>query len=140
MKRHSAAMSDGFSVVELLVTLFIASMLVLAGYGVYDAVLRNSRDSRLLSEASNIAYSLLREYAAEKTLSCPRGYYDSQPLQDAEKKRAAKLPQGSIEIKCGVPAENSYLLDLDVAVLQATVTYDGGERKVEHAIYIPRSH
>ncbi|MDO4781125.1 MAG: prepilin-type N-terminal cleavage/methylation domain-containing protein [Candidatus Saccharibacteria bacterium] len=131
-------MSDGFSMVELLITLFIASMLVLAGYGVYDAVLRNSRDSRLLAEASNIAYSLLRKYAAEKTLDCPKSSFASQSLEDGERAQAAKLPQGGVEIKCGVPPENNYL-ESGVAVLQATVTYDGG-RKAEHAIYIPRTH
>ena len=65
MKNHKA-----FSVVELLITLVIATIFITAAYQLYSTVLTDSGDSRKESAASNTAYDYLRRYSAGLTGSC----------------------------------------------------------------------
>ena len=54
---------DGLTTVELMVTLFVAALFILSGYQLYNAVNLRAGNSREMSEASNIAYRILREQA-----------------------------------------------------------------------------
>ena len=62
MKRNK-----GFSTVELLVTLFVASAFLLAGYQLYAMVIKDGGETKQQAIASNKAYEYLQKYKAHAT-------------------------------------------------------------------------
>ena len=63
----------GFTAVELLITLIIASMFLFAGYQLYTQVTRDGNDANTLAKVSNVAYEELRKRAASTTSAYPNG-------------------------------------------------------------------
>ena len=61
---------QGFTAVELLVTLFVATMFMAASYQLYSIIVKDSGDIRARSKASNIAYAELRKRADTRYLTC----------------------------------------------------------------------
>jgi Tfp pilus assembly protein PilE len=61
---------EGFSAVELLITLFVAAAFLVTGYQLYFTVIEASGQTRLRAIANNIAYDKLRFYAAKATATC----------------------------------------------------------------------
>lgn len=59
MKRRSA----GFTAIEMIVTVVVAALLIIAINSLYSAVVRSSAVERNRAEASDIAYANLRHYA-----------------------------------------------------------------------------
>jgi len=64
---------EGFTAVELLITLIIASMFLFAGYQLYSQVTRDGNDANRLAKVSNTAYELLRERGATVSAANPNG-------------------------------------------------------------------
>lgn len=128
----------GFTIVELVVTLFVAALLIIAGYNLYGVVIRNAAESRRMSEASVIAYDVLRTKAADVAhLACPADKLEEQTLQPQDLQKVAKLPKGKLKLYCGIPHE--YMKQTGgIAVLKAQVAYGDGQEKVEHAVYIAK--
>lgn len=54
---------EGFSAVELLITLFIGFMFIMMGYQLYSTIIADSGESRQRAAANNLAYAELRKYA-----------------------------------------------------------------------------
>ena len=62
----------GFTVVELMITLVVGVLLIGSAYQLFGAISRNSTDAQRQSQASNLAYDLLRYYQNNPgTLSNP---------------------------------------------------------------------
>ena len=68
MKKYNK--SNGFTVVELLVTLFIAAAFLMSGYQLYDVIMKDGGDARATARASNIAYDYLQRYKSNATSTC----------------------------------------------------------------------
>ncbi len=66
-KQQSTA---GFTVVELLVTLFIAAAFLMSGYQLYDVIMKDGGDARATARASNVAYDYLQRYKPNATNPC----------------------------------------------------------------------
>jgi prepilin-type N-terminal cleavage/methylation domain-containing protein len=64
---------EGFTAVELLITLIIASMFLFAGYQLYTQVTRDGNDANRLAKVSNTAYEMLRERGATVSAANPNG-------------------------------------------------------------------
>lgn len=60
----------GFTAVELLITLFVASFFLIAGYQLFGVIINDSGDARAKAKASNVAYDYLRRYANSATSPC----------------------------------------------------------------------
>lgn len=60
----------GFTAVELLITLFIAGMFIVAGYQLFNIVIRDGAEARAESRASNIAYNYMRKHSTAATNPC----------------------------------------------------------------------
>lgn len=60
----------GFSAVELLITLFIASIFLMTGYQLYSVVIKNGAETNQRALASSLAYENLRRYAPQATSPC----------------------------------------------------------------------
>lgn len=69
--KHAA--QEGFTAVELLVTLVIASMFLFAGYQLYSQVTKDGNDANRLAKISNVAYEMLRERGATVSAANPNG-------------------------------------------------------------------
>lgn len=63
---HSVSLSssDGFTVVELLITLIVATMFLVTFYGMFISINAFNVTAKQRSLADNTAYSLLRQYAS----------------------------------------------------------------------------
>lgn len=127
-------MRQGFTTVELLVTLFIASMMVVSGYQLYSAVTLRSARERAMSEASSIAYSRLRElsdYTSTITTSCGTSH-TAGSTSTTYLSSTSTLP-GSPRVvvyRCRPFSDNPVLR------VTAVVTYDSPVREVVHATYV----
>lgn len=127
-------MRQGFTTVELLVTLFIASMMVVSGYQLYSAVTMRSARERAMSEASSIAYSRLRELSDYMSISTSCGTsHTSGTTNTVYLSSSSTLP--------GYPRVVTYRCrpfpDLPVLRVTAVVTYDSNPvREVVHAAYV----
>lgn len=64
---------EGFTAVELLITLIVASMFLFAGYQLYTQVTRDGNDANKLAKVSNTAYEMLRESGAAIGSAYPNG-------------------------------------------------------------------
>lgn len=61
---------EGFTVVELLVTLFVAGILLMAGFQLFTVALKSSASSSQQATISNIAYNYLQQYGAMAESNC----------------------------------------------------------------------
>lgn len=69
MSQHSQRQL-GFTAVELLVTLFVAAAFIIAGYQLFNVVIRDGGDTRAKAAAANAAYAYLRQYSDSATNPC----------------------------------------------------------------------
>ena len=70
-KNRSQALT-GFSAVEVMIALIIASLFLFSAYQLFGIVHQSQLYARLRSEASNVAYAELRK-ATGTTFACPVG-------------------------------------------------------------------
>jgi Tfp pilus assembly protein PilE len=61
---------SGFTAVELLITLFVAAAFLIAGYQLFNVVIKDGGQARAESTAGNVAYDYLRRYAPQATNPC----------------------------------------------------------------------
>lgn len=119
---------QGFTAVEVLVTLFIIGFLLAAGYQAYGLVTGDSQEVRMRAEASNIGYEALRRVSGEAAKPC----VTSSPSVTIPDSSTLPLPR-SISAAISCPYGTSSLISLTTV----TVTYGSTNEKVVHAIYSP---
>lgn len=130
---------DGLTTVELMVTLFVAALFILSGYQLYNAVNLRAGNSREMSEASNIAYRILREQAIydssftkDTSSTCP----SSSTLSPTPTLPANTLPNPVVSVyRCYVDTNS----DLQRVTVQIEYGNDTPKRKVIHATYVSPS-
>lgn len=119
----------GFSAVELLITLFIAAIFLLAGYQLWGYVQRAGAEADQLAKASNIAYDYLRREANKSVTTCA----SSTPINNVAVPAAERgdLPANTtitVVISCPPNVNN-------MKKVESTVRYGSEPKKVVHAIY-----
>lgn len=123
-------MSRGFTVVELMITLFVASLFVISGSQLYQTVVFRSGEARKMSEASAIAYEVLRSEGKYRDVAQLCSASSAHPHETVQ--RTSSLLGGTVNVKlerCRVqPA-------LKMVRVIATVPYDNATKEVSHAIY-----
>ena len=102
----------GFTVVELLIALVVAVLLLGSGYQLYVTVLQDSSAAQRRSQASNVAYALLRDNQSHATKPCST--YSSAPAVPAY----ANLANASAALSIACPFGTS-----GVSLVSVTVTY-----------------
>lgn len=125
---------SGFSAVELLITIFIATAFIGAGYQLYIAIMRDGSDARNQSTASNIAYEYIRQYSPLATSPCTTITPDPAPTIPTGSPSYTALGAASVTatITCPYPAPSSTTL------ITVTVTYgpSSNQKQVQHALYV----
>lgn len=61
---------SGFTAIELLITLFVAAAFLIAGYQLFNVVIKDGGQARAESRAGNVAYDYLRRYAPQAVNPC----------------------------------------------------------------------
>ena len=117
----------GFTAVELLVSIFIGVMLLGAGYQLYSVAMQSSGDAQRRSQASNVAYDILRNAQPTATDPCTIG--SSSPavpttsgLTGATATLVRSCPFNEFNPDTTLKRASS------VTMLTVTVTYDGGKQ------------
>jgi len=121
---------NGFTAIELLITLIIGMMLLFSAYQLYSVVLQSSKDTTQRANASSLAYELLRDNSYLATNSCT-----SVSIPSVTIPTTANLPStatASVQLSCAGSTISNLTL------ITATVTYGTG-KTVVHATYIRKS-
>ena len=121
---------EGFSAVELLITLFIAATFIAAGYQLFSVITKTSADARQQARASNIAYDYLRRYSDQVVIPCAQVAPSPSPTIPAD----SKLPSASITASITCPYGNG----TPVAKVSVSVKYGNPQVEVAHAIFISK--
>lgn len=119
---------EGFSAVELLITLFIAATFIAAGYQLFSVITKTSSEARQQAKASNIAYDYLRRYSEQAV----------NPCVVVAPSPAPTIPSGSGLANASITASITcpYGLNTPIAKVEVTVTYGNPQTEVKHAIFI----
>lgn len=123
--------TSGFTAVELLITLFIAAAFLLAGYQLFDAVIRDGAQTRAEARARNIAYEYLRMV---------QGLISSNPCNN-NPSMGAKLPDtdgltnifATLSVTCPRPDTPS------LNKLTANITYGTEGKSLQVSTYFDAS-
>ncbi len=122
----------GFSTVELVVTLFVATMFIFSGYQLFGVISARSGESRQLSLASNLGYEVLRskgEIGIDSISALCSSSVTPIPVTDVS---TATLPSATVSITKCKPYS-------DLPLVRATSIVEYGDttpkKKVVHATY-----
>ncbi len=124
---------SGFTAVELLITLFVAAAFLVAGYQLFNLVIKDGGNTRVESAASNVAYDYLRRYSdSAATNPCT----PSTPLANTDV-TVEGTPNAKVSVSITCPQDDAPSL----SKVDATVTYGLGTdaNTVKYATYIDKS-
>lgn len=142
-------MSRGFTIVEVLVTIFIATVFIIAIAVLYGLVVANTAAARNRADASDLAYQNLRTYAYSGatpaswsiTFSCDNNSdYQSNPSAPGQ-----LLDHGSLSsAQTTMPQPVNYQITAIAPfgcggppiLVRSQVTYGPDNIKVEHESYV----
>jgi prepilin-type N-terminal cleavage/methylation domain-containing protein len=109
---------SGFSAVELLVTLFIAAMFLVAGYQLYSLVIGDGGKTRSHAKASNVVYDYLKRYESFVSNPCIASTPVNNDNITVENLENVTM---MVAITCPYPANTS------ISKVTATINYNDGE-------------
>jgi len=121
---------EGFTAVELLITLFVAAAFLGTGFQLYSAIIQRGSDARQMAVASNYAYSSLRSLASTTpTCSTTPAVTTTTPTITG---LASPTVTQTISAPHGCPWTN------DVMQVEVDVTYGptNNRQEVSHALYV----
>lgn len=121
----------GFSAIELLITLFIATAFIATGYQLYNAIILTSGAAQAQARANNIAYEYLRRYENSASIQTP--CVASTPLSNSSLDPVGGLSNVRITVAVSCPGTPSSLSKIAV-----TLTYGYGSEsgEVRHALFV----
>ena len=119
---------SGFTAVELLITLFVAAAFLIAGYQLFNLIIRDGGATRAESRAANIAYDYMRKYAnTSTTVPCVA----STPLTNSPISiDGLSNVTVSVTVSC-LPDADTSLSKVDVAL-----SYNSPSQTVEYSTYV----
>jgi len=68
--RKTVSLSNGFTAIELLITLFIAAVFLVSGFQLYNLIIKDGGQTRAQGRASNTTYDYLQRYKPYATYPC----------------------------------------------------------------------
>lgn len=117
---------SGFTAVELLITLFVAAAFLIAGFQLFNAVIRDGGNARAESRAGNIAYDYLRRYASQTGNPCrAMTPLTSSPIS------VNGLSNATITVLISCPTYDT----TSISKVEAIVQYNTPQRSVKYSTY-----
>jgi type II secretory pathway pseudopilin PulG len=126
--KNTQRSDDGFSTIELLISLFIAAAFIATGFQLFTVVIQDGNEARLRSRASNVAHENLRKYAGSVTTVCSSRPSTATPAAPSD------LPQASITVAFSCP----YGDDSKTTRIEATVTYGTPQQTVKENLDVSK--
>jgi hypothetical protein len=121
------AKQSGFTAVELLITLFVAAAFLIAGYQLFNVVIKDGGQARAESTAGNVAYDYLRRYAPIATSPCnPTTALRNSPIT------IDGLSNATITITISCPVGYSAV---GLSKVEATIQYNTPQRTLKYSTY-----
>ncbi|HRN97669.1 MAG TPA: prepilin-type N-terminal cleavage/methylation domain-containing protein [Candidatus Saccharibacteria bacterium] len=118
---------QGFTVVELLITLFIAAAFLVSGYQLFSVIVKDGGEARMQSSASDVAYDYLQRYKSSATSPCT----SSTPLNNSPiSVDGLSNVLVTVKIRCPYSATTS------VSKINVTVKYGAEGDVVSNATYV----
>jgi len=128
MIRPALSTQQGFSAVELLITLFVAATFIATGYQLYSIIIKDGGDVRQRAKASNIAYENMRRYSAQATSPCTA--VTPSPAPSIPANSGLESPSITVTISC------PYGTGSPVSKVEAVVRYGAPQQEVAHAVLV----
>ena len=126
---------QGFTTVELLVSIVVGVLLLGSGYQLYLVATKDSGDAQRQSRANAAAYDLLRQAQSKVTRPCAT----IPNLSGLTTPSYANLPEMNATTTISCP----YILHPNVSQITTTVTYknerDGAAQSVTRSILVNRN-
>lgn len=124
-----SGLQQGFSTVELLISLFIAAAFIATGFQLFFVVINDGNETRLRSRAGNIAYEKLRQYDATAPVPCSTSH-GTQTLDIP----AADLPAASGQVTFTCP----YGINAKTTRVNVSIEYGDKPEIVEASLDVTR--
>lgn len=122
--------TNGFSAVELLVTLFVAAAFLMSGYQLYAVVIKDGGKAHAQANTSNAAYDYIQHYKTSATNPCTV----QTPLTNSPIMISGVFnPTLTVAISCPYGTTSS------VSKILATINYDTPQQTITNAIFINQS-
>lgn len=103
---HRASASNGFSAVELLVSLIVAALFLFAGFSLYNSILKYSVESRNRGKADLIAVEYLRRYETTVPATCAASTpLALQAVPASDNTTGMNTPRISVTFTCPNPVQ-----------------------------------
>lgn len=127
---------QGFSAVELLITLFIAVAFIATGYQLYSTIVKDGGEARFRARASNLAYENLRR-AGDTNPTCSATAAVSTPAVPSNNGLDAPVITQTISAPQGC---NGTTWKDRVMRVEIRVTYgpQSNRQEVTHAVYVAK--
>lgn len=123
--RHTK--ESGMTVVELLITLFVASAFLISGFQLYTAIIRDGGESRAQARASSVVDDYLKQYKLEATEYCT----EQTPLVN-EPIESEGLNSATISVTITCP----YSGNMGISKIEVILVYGAAENVVATAGYV----
>lgn len=128
-------LSKGFSTIELIITLFVASAFLFSGYQLYTMIIKDGGETRAQARASNAAYGYLQDYKANDTYmqsACAEPAAGLLPDDKDISTEVSKLANPKLTVKITCPYETTAPT---VTKIEVTIKY-GNNKSVTQATYV----
>jgi len=119
---------DGFTVVELLISLFIASAFLLSGYQLYNVAIKDGGDARAQSRAGNVANEYIQRYQSSATNPCT--VVAGLPTNSSITVTNLTNVTVSVSITCPYNSTTS------ISKIAVTVNYNSPQQTITNATYV----
>lgn len=120
---------SGFTAVELLITLFVAAAFLVAGYSLYNVVIKDGGQTRAQSRASNVAYDYMRRYSASAAFPCVA----STPVNNTS---INVTGLSAVTVLVNIECPKASLTSL--SKITVTVTYNTPPQTMVYSTYVKR--
>lgn len=120
---------QGFTVVELLITLFVAAAFLVSGFQLYNVIIKDGGQTRAESRAGNVAYDYIRRFSPAATNPCTV----FTPVNNSSIS-VASLSNVIVMVQITCP----YASSPSLSKVEATVLYNSPQQTVRYSTYVNR--
>lgn len=139
MTQHKISREQGFSAVELLITLFIGALFLISGIQIYGFIFSNGTESGQTAKASNLAYEMLQEFKASyetESGNCETSTDSNPTISD---NHGLSIVSSSIVVECPFAAFTGSQEGLKaLSKITVTINYKTGSstESIKQAAYV----
>lgn len=118
---------NGFTAIELLISLFVAAAFLVSGYQLFTAIIKDGGNARAKAKASNVAYDYMRRYSVSTASPCVASNPENSTDVSVTGLSATSV---SVAITCPYSSPSS------LSKVEVTVTYNTPQQTVKYATYV----